>query len=174
MPIIIEAIYLVAPVSVLEEKLIGGAKAFRGLVPNATYATDGELAGCGFMAPRDAYRFADHLCQFGLWLDKEDPESDLTLVDMRQGIVGKSRRVISERLPYPGERGLRVTVARLAGGQSRELRGFEGWEPSESMNRYLDTGEMPAMDELEFLGRIEGKDTYRHKVTGKIYYSGRS
>lgn len=174
MPIIIEAIHLVVPVGVLEEKLLGGAKAFRGLVPNATHATDGEVAGCGFMAPQDAYRFADYLGRLGLRFDTDDAESDLVLVDMRQGVIGKSRRVTSDRLPYPGKPGLRVTVARLAGGQSQALVGFEGWAPTESMNRQLDTGEMPSMDELEFLGRIDGKDTYRHKVTGKIYYSGRS
>lgn len=174
MPIIIEALYLVAPVGVLEQKLIGGAEAFRGLVPNATHATDGEVAGCGFMAPDDAHRFAQHLGRLGLRLDPQDPESDLVLVDMRQGLLGRSSRVISERLPYPGETTLRVTVARLAGGRSDALVGLEGWEPAESMNRHLDTGEMPSVDELEFLGRIEGKDTYRHKVTGKFYYAGRS
>lgn len=174
MPIIIEAIYLVVPVSVLEEKLIGGPEAFRGLVPNATHATDGELAGCGFMSPHDAYRFADYLGKLGLRLDMEDPDSDLTLVDMRQGVVGKSRHVVSQRLPYPGDPRLRVTVARLVGGRSEELKGFEGWDPAESMNGSLDSGEMPGLDELEFLGRIDGVDTYRHKVTGKIYHSGRS
>lgn len=174
MPIIIEALYLVAPVGVLEQKLIGGAEAFRGLVPNATYATDGEVAGCGFMAPQDACHFAEYLGRLGLRLDTDDAESDLVLVDMRQGVVGKSRRVISQRLPYPGVATLRVTVARLAGGRSEALVGLEGWDPAESMNRHLDTGEMPSVDELEFLGRIEGKDTYRHKVTGKIYYAGRS
>lgn len=173
MPLIIEAIYLVAPVSVLESKLVGGAEGFRQLSPNATHATDGELAGCGFMTPDDAYRFAGFLGKLGLRFDPDDPDSDLTLVDMRQGVIGSSTRVISERLPYPGQPKLAVTVARLAGGRSRDLRGFEGWKPEQSLNGTLDAGDIPPLDELEFLGRIKGVDTYRHKVTGKLYYSGR-
>jgi hypothetical protein len=174
MPLIIEAIYLVAPVDVLASRLLGGAETFRNLVPNTTHATDGELAGCGFMSPSDAYRFASFLAKHGLRFDPEDPDSDLTLVDMRQGVIGRSSRVISERVPYPGHPTVRVRVARLAGGQVKDLVGFDGWNPEESMNRTLDNNGMPSLEELEFLGRIDGKDTYRNKVTGKLYYAGRS
>ena len=174
MPIIIEALYLVAPVARLKRRLIGGAATFEHLAPNTTFVSDGEVAGCGFMSLADANSFALKLGELGLRLSQPDADSDLVLVDMRRGVIGPSTWPLFEKVPAPGYPGFTLATLRLRDGESTDLKGFEGWDIESSINFQEQRGDLAHPDDLEFIGTTDGVDTYRHKLTGNTYYSGRS
>lgn len=174
MSLVIEAYYLVLPVSAVKRRLVGGVETLRRLSPNQTFACDGEIAGCGFMSFQDVNRFAFELGGYGFTFNLGKPDHELVIVDMNQGLFMPSDWCLFERVPYPGHPGLTLATARLKGGVATEPVGYEGWDPEDSLNLQRQRGELPTIDELEFVERRDGVDVYRHKVTGKLFYSGRT
>lgn len=173
MSLVIEAMYLLVRVSTINQRLEGGLDAFRALCPNRTFVTDGELAGCGFMSTEALDHFAVRLVENGFSRDIDGPDAEMVLADMKDGLRDASSWCVFERIPYPGRPGLTLATARLAGGSAEGPKAYEGWNPESNMNLDYQLSPPPALGELEYLGEKNGVDTYRHKVTGKLYYAGR-
>lgn len=174
MSLVIEALYIVVRVSTVNQRLAGGIDAFRGLCPNRTFVTDGELAGCGFMNFDDAERFANKLVRAGFDSQAEHPDAEIVLVDMKDGPSSPSDWCHFEQIPYPGRPGLTLATVRLKDGAVVEPKAYEGWDRESNLNLSYQTSPTPSLEELEFVETRNGVDTYRHKVTGKLYYASRA
>jgi hypothetical protein len=172
MPIIVEAFYLVTPVSVINQRLTGGLEQFKKLVPNRTYVCDGELAGCGFMNSNDAWRFADTLMSHGFITSPDDPMVEIALVDMINGKLFPCGFCDFLRMFHRKDSPLTLAVVKLKGGVEEKVVAYAGWNPENNMNLDWQTNKSPKMEDLEYVSEKNGVITYRHKVTGQLFYSG--
>lgn len=66
MSVLAEAISVVAPIPVLEERFPGGLAGYRSLVPNGQFCADEHLTRVGFMSPSDVARWVGILTEHGL------------------------------------------------------------------------------------------------------------
>ena len=148
MSLVIEAIYLLVRVSTINERLAGGLEAFKTLCPNKTYATDGELAGCGFMSIEDLNHFAVRLVENGFSREIDEPYSDMVLADMKDGLRAPTSWCVFERIPYPGRPGLTLATARLVGGSVEGFKAYDGWNPERNMNLDYQLSPPPSLEEL--------------------------
>lgn len=172
MPIIIEAVYLIVPVAVINQRLKGGLDHFKKLVPNRTYVCDDELAGCGFMSSDDAWEFAETLMTHGFYIKYNDPNSEIALVDMVRGKLHPSGFYDFIRMFHPKGALTTLAVAKLKGGVAEQVLAYTGWDPEKNMNLDWQNNKLPKMEDLEFVSEKNSVVTYRHKVTGELFYSG--
>jgi len=66
MGVLVEALSVIVPVSLLEKKYPGGVESYRKHAPNGTFCTDSHLTRIGFMTPTDVKDFIDSLQAAGL------------------------------------------------------------------------------------------------------------
>jgi len=174
MPVVIEAIYVAVPMSRLVARLPEAALTFWELVPNMTYTCDSEVVACGFMAQSDAAGFVAELVRLGLTDGQDGPDGDVVTADMITGLHAPSNWAVFEKIPAPGHPGFTHSTLRLKGGEVTALAFMEFWTPEDSINFHYQRGEAPRPEDLELIGREGEQDVYRHKVTGKIFYAGRT
>jgi len=84
-PVLIEAITVLTRRDAIDSKLEGGWPAFRQLVPNQTFCTDGPLARVAFMDPNAVREYVQQLEAGGLTFAGEEGSADLAVVDQFHG-----------------------------------------------------------------------------------------
>ncbi len=85
--ILVEAITVVARISAIERRYIGGLRAFELDCPNRTYAHDQEVARIAFMNGYDVGALVDRLEGEGLELLRDGRHADLAVADAAQGLA---------------------------------------------------------------------------------------
>jgi hypothetical protein len=85
MGVLVEALSVVVPVAVLDDKYAGGLSQYECDAPNATFCTDGYLTRIGFMSPHDVRAHIDSLKTRGLEFQKDAHFVHIAVVDQVQG-----------------------------------------------------------------------------------------
>lgn len=147
----------------LEERLLGGLRAFQELCPNLTFCTDGYISRIGFLHVDDAKGFVSWLAESGLV--KEGLPIDFAIVSPALGnLSGPDWLVFGVFQGNP--------IGWLAG--------------TERANLFIPTLEFEQKSKLEaisikdlkqlydFVGVQENVEDYVHKMTGHHLYIGRT
>lgn len=117
MAVLIEAISVVVPVSVLEDKYPGGLAAYERDCPNRTFCCDGGLTRVGFMVPEDVKTFVESLVSRGLTPFADGAWHDVAVVEQQSAAP-------TEPCPW-------LVVARKVGGLVFACLGSEEAGPIE-------------------------------------------
>ena len=96
MAILIEGVTVVVPVASLHTRFPGGLSAFEEQAPNATFRSDGIVAGISFMVLADAWTFVRTLVRRGF----VDPSS--THADLDEHVTSSD---LAGPRPHPAEEG---------------------------------------------------------------------
>jgi len=170
-PVLLDGTSVVVRLDAISERYSGFWPRFVDQAPNRTMCSDGELARVGFMDTRDADAFVEALGARGLVAESDGKAVDCVIVEQATG----------SRLPCPwldrsvvDFEGVQVPVGRLVGGAATRIAVPNGWNPGSLLETDLQFPLSEVKEQLEYL-RSEGMvDVYRHRVTGKILYTGRT
>ena len=126
-------ITVIAPVSIIEEKLAGGLEEFRSLGGMNTFCTDGHLASISFMGPHDSRPFAQALEEkgFTIWGGTEGVDLhfvDIAVVEVMGGPTLPCEWLETEFIET-------IWVARLKGTPAGEITFMQSMSPDE-IERY--------------------------------------
>jgi hypothetical protein len=172
MAVLIEAISVVVPVSVLEEKYPGGLDAYERDCPNRTFCCDGKLTRVGFMTPPDVGAFITGLERKGLEPFAAGCWKDVAVVDQQSGQSTAPCDWLAGGRKFDGP-----VFALLKEDKNKQIDIYlpAGWQFEGSLSQqynYVPVEE--ASERLEFL-RSEGTiDYYRDRETGKEVTIGRT
>ena len=172
MAVLIEALSVVVPVSVLEEKYPGGLEAYERDCPNQTFCCDGKLTRVGFMTPDDVGAFVMGLQQKGLEPFGDNCWNDVAVVDQRTHSTTVPCDWLSCGWKFDGP-----AFACLRGDDTAPFDIYipAGWQFEGSISQTCGHVPVEQMSErLEFL-RSEGTiDYYLDRETGKEVTIGRT
>jgi hypothetical protein len=87
MAILIEGVTVVVPIASLHARFPGGLSAFEQQAPNATYRSDGIVAGISFMVLADAWVFVRTLVRHGFVDPSATRSSDVAVVEQQDGFL---------------------------------------------------------------------------------------
>ncbi len=163
MAVPIEAFSVVVRNSTLEAKYPGGLAQYEADRPNATFCADEHLSRVGFMDKGDADFFAAELAAKGLTPSRDGKAEDVALV------TSDGPKQPCDWLALA--RWENVTIAWLAGTDPGNLYAPVGWQPQQPLEWMSDDEKK---ERLEYLRSEEAVDVYRHKLSGKEVYVGRT
>jgi hypothetical protein len=140
----------------------GGLAGFRDDSPNATFCADEHVSRIGFTMPADAQEFVARLTR--KWPAGRYAADAPALVDGHQ------------LTQQPGDwlglgRWGNVPLAWLAGTRRGDLHAPAGWN-AERLLLHMSQDEIRA--QLDFVHTKDGVETYRHRITGQLFYVGRT
>jgi hypothetical protein len=127
MAVLAEAFSVVVPVDVINARLSGGLAAYRTMVPNRTYCTDGRLTRVGFFAPPDVRDFVENLQGVGLRLWGDGGFVDIAVIDQHSGPTDTCSWLRFEK-HAEGFSTVRMSDEATLG----HIAAPEGWSPTQS------------------------------------------
>ena len=160
MGVLVEAISVIVPVRVLEEKYPGGVQGYARNCPNGTYCSDGSLTRVGFMVPADVEAFLEHLAGFGLVSFDGARCIDMAVVDQRQGPTARC-----DWCEF-GVHRLGFSVAWLTGTSASPMAAPPGWTVARARSIRFAPAEERAGRFLR-LARKAGVEIYLDFRTGR-------
>jgi hypothetical protein len=172
MAVLVEAISVIVRVDAIMRRFVGGWPDFRDAVPNATFASDNEIARAGFMAPDDVAAFIAKLEVGGLIFLRDGKSVDMAVVDQQRGPTKHCDWLDWGHVAVDGNR---ISACRITGSLSKTLMKPEGWTFEGSLSQTF--GFVPGGQEdwsLELLGRKDGIDMFHNLLSGKDVYVGRT
>ncbi len=172
MAVLAEAVSIIAPVATIRLRLAGGMAAFQALVPNESFACDGEVARVGFMASEDAVGFMAVLQGLGFWFVHNGQAVDCVFTDQVCGPTVPCPWLGFGMVTVEGDR---MPAAWLAGSTPRTLHGPVGWRFAGSLSEsfvYVTPEGMAKT--LVLVERQDGADVYRDRLTGVLHLMGRA
>lgn len=165
MSVLIEALSVVVPVSILEEKFPGGSHTYAAASPNATYCRDDHLTRIGFMAPADVARFIGNLEALGLIFVVEGAARDIAVVDQFTGPTVRCPWFIGGRHPAG------YSIGWLRGTPPGTLCAPQHWSPDQSRSmQFVRNEELTAR--MLPLGKQGGVDVVLDFETGRELHLG--
>ena len=167
MGVLAEALSVVIPVTVLDDKYPGGVDGYRSNSPNATFCTDGHLTRIGFMTPPDVKAFVDELKAVGLSFHNGTEFTDIAIVDQNIGPTSACRWLKAGRHP------LGFAVAWLDGTSPSPMAAPTGWTIDQSAQLTFVPNE-DAQSRTFHLARKGNTDILLDFATGKEIYVGRT
>jgi len=167
MGVLVEALSVLVPVSLLEEKYPGGVEGYRLHAPNGTFCTDGHLTRIGFMAPPDVKDFIGSLEALGLVFHDGKQFVDVAIVDQNQGPTSPCSWLQAARNP----RGF--GVAWLKGTSPSPMAAPPGWTIDQSSQLTFVPNAEAGSRTLP-LGRENSMDILLDFATGREIYVGRT
>jgi len=131
MAILIDAATVVVTVRSLNARFPGGLDAFMEHAPNATYRSDGDIAGISFMLPADAWLFVRSLTQHGFVDPSTTPSADVAVVEQQAGLLAPCDWLNLDltRLNLPDGRPFAAAIAWVGAKRPKTFAAFEGWTP---------------------------------------------
>lgn len=132
MGVLCEALSVVIPMTVLEERFPGGVAGYAENCPNSTFCSDGHLTRVGFMALSDVGQFARMLEQHGIRAHDGEKFVDAAVVDQLSGLTAPCEWL------HAGRHEDGYSVAWLAGTEPFPMGAPEWWSPelSKELNFY--------------------------------------
>ena len=173
MPVLVEAISVIVRRDAIDRSYRNGWRGFVSEVPNQTLCMDTQIARVGFMSPIDVRGFMAAMEKRGLTtLNAAGAFQDFAVIDQGTGLTAPCDWV--EHLHIQIGTGV-VSAARFKGSLENTLACPAGWtfENSLTADHQFHPGVEPGPD-YEFLRVENGVDVYRHKESGREYYTGRT
>jgi hypothetical protein len=174
MAVLIEGISVVVRCEAVVRVHPGGAAAFTAEVPNQTMCADGELARVGFMTPRDAQIYVEHLGARGLKYHEGKSALDLVVVDQRAGMLVACDWAEFGSTHWNNNPAQPISVCRAKPTRIDRVVVPNGWTYERSLSanhKFVDLGQMP--DSLKFVRSEKNVDVYYDTKTGEELFVGR-
>ena len=172
MAVLVEAISVIVRVDAVEARYPGGWAAFRDAVPNATLASDREVARIGFMASADVEAYIRHLETNGLNFIRHGTSIDVVVVDQQRGPTKPCAWLDWGHVSISGDQ---IAACRLKGSKMMTLIMPEGWKFEGSLSQTFGFVPSGAEDKsLDIIETKDGMDVYRNRLTGRLVYVGRT
>jgi hypothetical protein len=166
MSVLVEAISVIVPITVLEAKYPGGVAQYERDCPNATYCADEHLTRVGFMAPADTLAFVERLERLGLVHLRDGRAVDIVVVDQLRGPTSVCDWIAA------GRHADGYAAAWLAHTVPGWFAHPKGWTVDQSAQmRFVSNEE--ADERILGLSRDENLETVLDYETGKQLYIGR-
>jgi len=177
MAILIEGVTVVVPIASLHARFPGGLSAFEQQAPNATYRSDGIVAGISFMVLADAWVFVRTLVRHGFVDPSATRSSDVAVVEQQDGFLAPCDWLnmdlttcnLPDGSPFP------AVIAWMGATRPTTFAAPDGWSPRTMVGI--------AEDDLENNYELVKVDrhpesrgavvAYRHRETGRMAYVGR-
>ena len=137
MAVLVEAISVVVRIDAIEARYAGGWEAFRGAVPNATLASDTEVARIGFMTPNDIEAYIRHLEANRLVFIQGGTSIDIAVVDQQRGPTKPCAWLDWGHVPIGGGQ---VAACKLKDSKMMTLITPEGWKFEGSLSQTYEIG----------------------------------
>ena len=166
MSVLVEAISVIVPLTVLEAKYPGGAAQYERDCPNATYCADEHLSRVGFMAPEDVGIYVGRLERLGLLHVHESRAVDFVVVDQLKGPTTQCDWIEGGKHPDG------YSAVWRAGTVPGWFAHPKGWKPGQSSQLTFTPNE-EAEERFLRLARDRGLETLLDYKTGKQVYIGR-
>lgn len=134
MAVVCDALSVLIPARILEERWPGGPEGYASNAPNRTFCSDGLLTRIGFMTPNDVSYWVDLLRDRGYRFVEEingiATFVDIAVVDQLAGPTAHCPWIVSEVRDG-------VRWSWLAGQEPGDLVGPAGWTPSKSASMHF-------------------------------------
>lgn len=170
MTVLVEACSIIVRRAAIAERFPGGWDAFRKMAARKTFCSDLHLVRTGFLTYFEGETFLRRLARLGLAV--EGAGADAVLVERHRPEPPPWLRLTEVELPGGG----RILGCHLAGEEAGRFAVPAGWRYETSMSargEYLSV-EAFARD-FELVARNgDGLETWRHRATGKLVYTGRT
>jgi len=85
MAVLVEGITVIVRRTSIQRNLVGGWSAFVGSLPDATLCSDANIAGVGFVEPKDVESYVKRLERKGLTFLLDGKAADMAVVDQQRG-----------------------------------------------------------------------------------------
>ena len=163
MSVLAEAISVIVPVSVLEQKYPGGAVQYARDCPNRTFCFDDHLTRMGFMAPTDVSVYVDHLVKLGLTYLCAGKAIDFVVVDQNYGPTTPCDWIEGGKHPEG------YSAVWMAGTVPDRFCHPDEWTLSEGNPKLIPTAELK--DRVFKLGEEGNSTTFLDLKTGNVKYT---
>ena len=167
MSVLIEAISVIVPTSILRAKYPGGVQQYERDAPNGTYCSDGHLTRVGFMAPPDVKTFVDRLKGSDFIFHNGREFVDVAVVDQMHGPTSSCSWLEC------GRHQIGFAMAWLRGTNASPMAAPRGWTVEQSSQLHFVSNEDAPSRALPLL-REGMVDSVLDYATGKIMYVGRT
>ena len=172
MAILIEGVTVVVPVVSLHTRFPGGLSAFEQQAPNATYRSDGIVAGISFMVLADAWVFVRTLVGHGFVDPSATRSSDVAVVDQQAGFLAPCDWLnmdittcnLPDGSPFP------AVIVWMGATRPTTFAAPDGWSPR-TMVRIADDDLEKNYELVKVDRHPEGRGAvvaYRHRETGRM------
>jgi hypothetical protein len=175
MAVLVEGISVVVRCEAIVAVYPGGSTAFSAEVPNRSLCADGELARVGFMTPRDAQVYVEHLERRGLKYQNDGAARDLVVVDQRTGVCVPCTWAEFGSTYWSNIRTRPISVCRAIPTRVDRVVVPEGWDYESSLSahhKFVPIDGIP--DTLKLVRREQNVDVLRDTETGQDFYIGRN
>jgi hypothetical protein len=160
MAVLVEAISVIVRCDAIDARYPGGWEAFRNGVPNATLASDTEIARVGFMTPIDVEAYVRELQMNGLAFNRHGTSADFAVVDQQRGPTKPCAWLDWGHVSVSGGQ---VVACRLNGSKIMSLATPEDWKFEGSLSHtyaFVPIGlEERSLELVETTERVNDFDT---------------